>query len=119
MINMLSESFYWSCLEDIDYSGVREPYRHTLRNFIERGLPPGEGLMFALEGDIRALLSFQDPAALKSLVSWIHQNLPAAIWGSPRKVGAWMKLARKISSRDIAKRCSPPRCMSEFSAAAL
>lgn len=119
VINELSEDFYWRCLENIDYSGVREPYRHTLRNFLERGLQPGEGLLYALEGDIRALLAFEDPATLKSLVGWIHGMLPAPIWGSPRKVQAWMKLARRVSSRKRDVRCRPIACTSTFSAAVL
>lgn len=118
MTHVLTEDFYWRCLEDLDYCDLKEPYRHTIRNYVERGLPPGEALGFALEGDIRALIASDDPVALAALVRWIHGNLPAPLWGTPRKVEAWMRLARKVSIRSLPSRCTAPRCKSEFSAAA-
>jgi hypothetical protein len=119
MIHALTEDFYRRCLEDLDYSDLREPYRHTIRNYVERGLPPGEALRFALEGSIKALLATNDPAALAAVVKWIHGTLPAPLWGTPRRVEAWMKLARRISVRSLERRCTAPRCKSEFSAVAL
>lgn len=119
MIHALTEDFYWSCLEDLDYCDLKEPYRHTIRNYVERGLPPGETLRFALEGSIKALLTSNDPVALGALVKWIHATLPAPLWGTPAKVEAWMKLARKISVRSLKSRCTAPRCELVYSAAAL
>ena len=96
----LTEDRYRRCLEGINYSGLEEPYRHTLQNYVERGLAPGDALRIALEGNIRAILRFHDPLKLYALVRWIHDALPAPAWGSRRKVRQWMKIASKVSSRD-------------------
>src|SRR3569832_1215230 len=120
LVFVSSVDFYWRCLEDIDYSGLKEPYRNTIRNYVERGLPPGDALRHALEGSIKALLCFQDPVALGSLVRWVHQTLPAPLWGSRRKVRTWMRLARRASLRSSpSARCTGLACKSEFTAAAL
>jgi hypothetical protein len=109
----LSEDLYWRCLEEIDYSGLREPYRNTIRNYVERGLPPGTALRFALEGSIKAMLSFQDPLALETLVRWAYQVLPSPLWGSRRKVRAWMRLAKKVSARSAVPRCTATGCRTQ------
>jgi hypothetical protein len=85
--------FYRECVDLIDFSGLTLPYRSSMQRCIERGCPPGDALLLVLENDLKAILLFDDPSALRKVFSWVNGELPSPIWGSPQKVKMWMRLA--------------------------
>jgi len=117
----VTETVYRECVGGIDYSPIPEPYRHTIRSYVERGLPPGAAMRAFLEGKILAMLDFEDEKALKGMVVWAHNKLPDQIWGSPAKVRRWLKRAPAMArrTRRSSARCSAPACRSAYSAVAL
>lgn len=106
-------SLYWSCIESVDYSGLAEPDRQSIRNYVERGISPGGGLQLILENSLRALFAYRDLDALCRVAAWVHNCLPLPVWGSRKRVRAWMKLAREVG-RD--PRCTAETCKFGFSA---
>jgi len=97
----LTPEIYRSCADVIDYSDLAVTYRQTLRNYVERGGAPGSAIQLALEGNVRAVIAFHDPIALKGLVKWIFNQLPDVAWGSPEKVRAWMAVASRQAANHI------------------
>ena len=111
----LTPEVYWSCVEGIDYSGLPEPDRQSIRNYIERGMSPGSGLQLILENNLKAIFFYRNPDALCRVASWVHNSLPLPVWGSRKRVRAWMKLA---SSVHRSPRCTAEGCKFAFNALA-
>lgn len=108
MIEVLTRDLYTRCIEHINYAELREPYRTPMRNCIERGMAPGDALLLVLESDLKAIFRFADLDALLCVTRWVNNELPQPIWGSSKKIRAWMTLA---------DRCSRSKCGSRFSVA--
>ena len=56
--------------------------------------PTGDGLRRVLENDLCGAYRQLDPenlAALHAILIWLHWDVPAACWGSPAKVAAWLE----------------------------
>lgn len=103
----MTPTFYRECIERIDYSGLPAHYGYAMRNCIERGCSPGDAILLVLENNLTAILCFDDPQTLFQVFRWVNNVLPLPIWGSPRKVRAWMTLARAQSRRT--NRCKSGR----------
>jgi hypothetical protein len=86
-----------------------------MRNCIERGISPGSGLQLILENNLKAIFLYRDLDALRVVATWVHNDLPLPIWGSRKKIRAWMTLAQELSRA----RCTTGGCKSGFSAVAL
>lgn len=95
----LTAQFYEDCVERIDYAGLPAHYRYQVQNWVERGWSPGDGLLFVLENNLKAILRFQDLEALSKVVCWVHNALPLPIWGSRKRVRAWTDLAISQSQK--------------------
>ena len=89
----LTPEFYRNCIERIDYSGLDEPFRNPMQNCIERGCSPGDALLCVLENNLKAVMRFEDPWMLYRVFRWVNNALPLPIWGSRKKVRAWMDMA--------------------------
>jgi hypothetical protein len=89
----LPAELYWRCTEEIDYRGLPETARQTMRNYVERGFAPGDGMLLVLENSLSALFRFHDMDALVMVARWVHNTLPAPLWGSKSRVRSWMALA--------------------------
>ena len=69
-----------------------------LRNYLERGIPPGNFLTAVLENDFVNAVGHADHINLNSLFAWalvLYNELPENAWGSPANVKAWMEARRK------------------------
>lgn len=110
-----TSKLYWSCVERIDYSRLPEPDRHSMRLCVERGISPGSGLQLILENNLKAIFIYRNFDALQVVATWVQNDLPLPIWGSRKKLRAWMDLAAAISRG----RCTSGECKSEFSAVGL
>jgi len=71
--------------------------RHTaegLRRYVAERLQPGDFLTAVLSNDLAEAVARADSenaAALADIVRVLWNGLPAAAWGSRRKVNAWLK----------------------------
>jgi hypothetical protein len=99
------------CCERIDYEGLLPLYRPAMRRYIEQGCEPGEALLHVLQNDLQAILMFDDPVALRSVVSWVNRELPPPTWGNRPTVQNWMRLAHRHSRAGVSAQqaCSTPR----------
>lgn len=98
---MLTREIYSDCVHSVNYTTLAVTYRQTLRNYVERGCQPGEALKLALEGNLRAIILFDDPVALEGVARWINNELPLPAWGSPEKVRAWSAMARRLARAHV------------------
>jgi hypothetical protein len=61
--------------------------------YIERGIAPGHFLLSVLRNDLREACGWADAvnrARLYQIVHYLHEYAPAACWGDPKTVAAWM-----------------------------
>lgn len=66
----------------------------SLRRYIEDGTPTGSFLRSVLSNDLRAACERADSEnryLLWDIVCWIYNEAPAACWGSPETVDAWIE----------------------------
>jgi len=84
--------------ESLDYSRLPVHVRPALRRYIELGLEPGFTLKRVLEGRLDVVLIFKDDLpALLAVVQWLHEDVPAAAWGSPDQVQHWIATRRRAT----------------------
>jgi len=82
----------------INYDQIPAIYRHRMKGYLTRGISPGPFLTAVLGGELfeatRQASSF-DSHCLGSLVKWLmtEPEIPAASFGSPDVVGAWIRAA--------------------------
>jgi hypothetical protein len=65
----------------------------ALRRYIEHGILPGHFLTAVLRNDLKEAVARADPvnqALLPVYVQWLYNRAPAACWGSPAQVAAWI-----------------------------
>ena len=81
--------------QQINYDTCPEHVRDSLRLFIESGCKPGGFLSAVLSNDLMASLDRADNtslAVLFAIVSWLHNEVPTACYGSPQRVRSWRGL---------------------------
>lgn len=94
---IVTAEVYRECVARVDYDGLLPLYRPAMRRYIEKGCEPGDALLHVLQNNLRAILLFDDPQALHSVVTWVNRELPLPTWGNRRTVKNWMKLAYRHS----------------------
>jgi len=76
-----------------NYKSIPEHTRHSILNYVARGLRPGRGLQYIFENDLFAAVAHCDDATLASLrliTTWIYNFAPSGCHGSREKVSAWI-----------------------------
>lgn len=81
---------------EIDYSGLPERHRESMRLYVERGCEPGSGLTAILSDKLVAVLAVDDDTLrqLPTIYRWIWQHMPPSAWGSYKIVTAWIQARR-------------------------
>lgn len=78
-----------------DDSGVpAEHMRRGMKDYIERGVRPGEFAQAILANDFVQAAAHADminKGLLFEWASWLFNDAPAGCWGSKEKVEAWIK----------------------------
>lgn len=92
---VVTAQVYQECIARIDYEGLPALYRPAMRRYLEQGCEPGDALLHVLQNDLKAVLLFDDPMALDSVVRWVNRELPPPTWGSRPAVHTWMRLAHR------------------------
>jgi len=75
----------------------------SLRAYVERGRPTGGFIHAVLCNDLMAAVSRADESSLANLgdiCRYVYNRMPAASWGSPEKVTAWV--VRHCERREVA-----------------
>jgi len=70
-----------------------------MRLWLLYGVRPGSFFFAVLCNDLRNAIGYADPYSLVELpgiVSWLHNEAPAAAWGSPEQCKAWHEERRKV-----------------------
>ena len=70
-----------------------------LINYIVEGVPTGGFLHAILSNDLKRACNAADEAnqlAIYDYVFFLHNNAPAACWGSPERVANWMEIAKQV-----------------------
>lgn len=78
----------------IDYTGLPERLRAGMQMYIEQHCATGRFLWAVLANDLRGACERADAhnqPRLFEIVRWLHNNAPAACWGSPENVDAWLR----------------------------
>lgn len=77
-----------------DYSVLPEHMREGMQRYIEHGIVPGSFLRSVLENDLMGALKNADDINLHRLPDYgrfLYNDMPTAIFGSPKKVKAHAK----------------------------
>ena len=85
----------------IAYDAIPDYTMGGLRRYIDQRIPPGGFLTAVLENDLRESFGRADEnnrAALFYICAWLYNEAPAACWGSPAKVSAWLHPAEEVQS---------------------
>jgi hypothetical protein len=64
-----------------------------INDFVNRGVPPGDFLFAVLTNNLRESFRRADPDNFKNMgmiVRYLYTRVPAACWGSPENVRAWL-----------------------------
>lgn len=72
---------------------IREEMIASLRRYAEHYMPTGDFLRAVLENNLKEAFGCADIGnryAMFAIVSYCYNQLPAACWGSPEKVVAWL-----------------------------
>ena len=77
----------------VDYSGLPERCRDTMRLYLEHGCDPGSGWRAVLEGDARAVVMVDNEMFhdLRTIWRWLRNYAPSESHGSRRQVEEWMR----------------------------
>src|ERR687888_1817955 len=81
---------------EIDYSGLPENHRDTVRLYIEHGYHPGSGWQAILQNNLLAVVMVDDETfeELPWIYRWLVNHAPSQCWGSAEKA--------------CASQCAPP-----------
>jgi hypothetical protein len=90
---MIKEPFILVDGGPVDYSGLPEAHRETVRRYIEHGLHPGSGWLAIFQYRLDAVLMVDGAtqAQIPRIVLWLRHHAPAACFGSQDKVAAWLE----------------------------
>lgn len=75
-------------------SRIRPDVIRSLDRYARERIPTGGFLRAVLSNDLRGAFGRADAdnrAALADIVSYVYNFLPAACWGSPQAVAAWLQ----------------------------
>ena len=79
--------------KDTEYLGLPEHLRNGFRAYIGKHRPMGGFGMAVLRNDLTEACGRADEInrpILADIVRWLHNEAPAACWGSPEKVRLWL-----------------------------
>lgn len=82
---------------DVSYARIPEHMQEGARDYVERGVAPGDFLAAVLSNDLVGAFSRSDhinAEAMHDWVRWLWNEAPRECWGSPAKVATWIA-ARK------------------------
>ena len=74
--------------------------KKSLDRYAEKRIPTGGFLKAVLENDLQQAFARADNSnyiALRAIVRYVYNHLPADCWGSPEKVKAWLDKDKKES----------------------
>jgi hypothetical protein len=77
-----------------DPSDIPDHMMAGLRRWIDNGVVPGSFLQAVLANDLRDACGQADESnilLLRAYVIFLYNDAPAACWGSPEKMQAWIK----------------------------
>ncbi len=89
----LADILQAACLNPFYYEIIDEAILDGLCRFAVDGIRPGGFLSAVLENDLFESMKRADAenfAALRELMIFVHQELPAPCWGSRKKVAKWI-----------------------------
>lgn len=75
--------------------------RDGVKRYFDHGIPPGSFMTAVLSNDLREALGRADDInreRLFDIVSFLYTDAPAACWGSPEKVSAWIEIGGLMGS---------------------
>lgn len=78
----------------IDYSGLPDHLRTSMQSYIEQGVRPGHFLTAVLENNLLESFKRADGtcvARMHRIVTWLYNELPGNVWGSPAMVEAHLQ----------------------------
>lgn len=78
---------------DPSYDKIPNEVFESLQLYVEHRICPGDGLLALLENDFARALTcsyFGDVEVYRALARFFFNRLPAACWGDPKKVDAWL-----------------------------
>lgn len=76
---------------------VPEHMRGAIERYLNHGIEPGGFMMAVLCNDLVGALGRADHInreRIHDIVEYLYNNAPAACWGSPGKVSAWIEARR-------------------------
>jgi hypothetical protein len=79
---------------DVDYLGLPHHMRNAARTYVEDRKRPGSFLMAVLCNDLVEAFHRADKtnnAAMELWASWLYNECPSPLWGSPTKVRDWVE----------------------------
>lgn len=85
----------------LKYEKLPEGLQSGMRLYVEQGILPGDFLLGVLENNLVRAVSHADShnaPRLREIVEWVYWELPSPAWGSPDKVGSWIKQKREEQS---------------------
>ncbi len=98
----LADILQAACLNPFYYEIIDSAVLEGLCRFAVDGIRPGGFLTAVLENNLLESMKYADVenfAALREVVTFCHQELPAPCWGSRKKVNAWID-ARQAERQD-------------------
>ena len=88
-----------------DYALIPEYTMESLRAYIDAGRPTGGFLEAMLSNDLSRAVGNADSNnlnAIAAIVCWLYNEAPSDCWGSPERVGQWLKQHREALERRAA-----------------
>lgn len=72
---------------------MKEKTLEGIKNYVERGIPPGEFLYSVLTNNLKESIKTADEENLRDIVEiveYCYQKIPSICWGSVERVRTWM-----------------------------
>ncbi len=94
----------------LDYSGLPERWRETMRRYFEGGCRPGSFLTSCLRNDLCAAIVNADADSLTGLppiCRWLWSEAPIVSWGSIAKVDNWIAARTAERIEELSGRVTP------------
>lgn len=91
------------------WASVRPDIIEGIRQFADKGIPPGDFLWAVLSNDLKEAFGRADEgniAAMFGIMSYCYNEIPSDCWGSIQKVNAW--LAFKAKAREAKAAAASP-----------
>lgn len=85
-----------------DYARIPDYTMESLLAYVDQGRPTGGFLEAVLSNDLSRAFGNADDnnaKAIGDIVAWLYNEAPAMCWGSPQKVGAWLRQHAEARTR--------------------